>query len=700
MRFRLRTGLYLGIAAMLIAPCYPEGSPTTLDKALPSPAPEVQGVFPHGGIRGSSVRVRITGKKLGDVTSIQFARAGLNAEIVSRTDSELLTNIRIDNHAEPGRHDLRLISSMGSNIAWFDVGTLAEITEVEPNDSPKQAQQVTLPALVNGIIAKGDYDFFRFTAKGGETITFDVNGNRNGSPLDGVIAIFDEQGEQLDYNDDHYIFKDPHLTYRFEKAGTYLVRVNGSEEGGSQNSDYRLTMGSIPYISHAMPSGARRGQTVTLRLHGVNLTPGHDVILGPGLASGKLTKAAPDHFYVRLAIPKNLAVGVYSLHVDAAVRAIPFVIGDLPETTVTSIPTRGAPAQVKLPVVVNGVLGAKGEAHYFRFHVDAPGQYVVAADSMHLGFPLDPLVSLHDAEGKRIAYQDEPNTNNGLQPSNLDPHLVVDIPTAGDYIARVRDFAYRGAPEFVYRLTLKKADPDFDIHVHVPDETLFRGRENRIKVRIRRREGWNSPVEIRAENLPVGVTAEPVTAAPTNTTYLGGCAETHTINGTDVELVVRTAADAAAAQQPLRIVARGMQNGRTVEKEGWTHYRWRGGAWGDAETGRLLATIVDPLLLVLEPSSALKLSNSSHEGTVEVVVKRFDGGSEPLLLAPSGDGPGEWEVTADPVPPAATKTRLKLRPLGSVPPSLVLVGTAGGRVLGRSPSIRVQVEDPAGKVAE
>ena len=80
-------------------------------------------------------------------------------------------------------------------------------------------------------------------------------------------------------------------------------------------------------------------------------------------------------------------------------------------------------------------------------------------------------------------------------------------------------------------------------------------------------------------------------------------------------------------------------------------------------------------------------------------MKRFDGGSEPLLVIPSSDGGGHWEVTADPVPASATKTRLKLRLLGSVPPSLVLTGTVGGRVLGRSPVIRVQLEDPTEKGA-
>jgi hypothetical protein len=213
---------------------------------------------------------------------------------------------------------------------------------------------------------------------------------------------------------------------------------------------------------------------------------------------------------------------------------------------------------------------------------------------MQLGYPLDALVALYDSRGRRITYQDEPNTNNGLQPSNLDPHLVVDLKEAGEYVASVRDFAYRGGPNFVYRFTIKEAEPTFEVRVHVPDETLYRGRENHIKVRVRRLEGWDTPIEIHAENLPAGVTAEPVIADPKNTTYLGGCAETHTIDGTDVELSIRVDSRAALGQEELRFIGRGISGGKTVEKEAWTRYRWQGKAWQDAESGRLFATIADP----------------------------------------------------------------------------------------------------------
>ena len=672
------------------------GSPGA-DEKIPSPAPDVQSIFPRGGMRGASVQVRITGKNLKSVAAIRFSKPGVRAEIAGREETELRVRIDIDPNAELGRRDFRLIGGAGSNIAWFDVGDLTEIAEAEPNGSLAEAQRIQLPVLVNGIVEKGDYDFYRFTAKAGETLTFDLNATRNGSPLDAVLALYDESGEQLAYNDDFYIFKDPHLVYKFEKAGAYFVRVNGSEESGSHNSDYRLTIGAMPWVSFALPSGGRRGQTVAVRLQGVNLAGIGDVTLGDGLIHGKEIRASASEVEVRLAIPQSMQPGVYLLHASNSVRPVPFVVGDLPEIDAGSGPARNTPQDVRLPVVINGVLRAKGEAHYFRFHADEPGKFVLAADAMRLGFPLDPLVSLHDAQGRRLAYQDEPNTNNGLQPSNLDPHLVVDIPTAGDYIARIRDFAYRGSPDFVYRFTIKRVEPDFEVRVHEPDETFFRGHESRVKVRVRRLEGWDSPVEIRVENLPAGVTAQAVTANPKNTTYLGGCAETHTIDGTDVEVPIHVATDAPGAQQELHFIARGVQNGKVVEKEAWTRYRWHGADWQDAETGRLLATLADAPLVVLDTPGTLKLSNK-REGNFELLIKRFDGGSQPLLLTASGKDAEAWELTIDPVAPATTKAQVKFRlRAGAAPASLVFSGTTGGRVLGQSPEIHIQTEDAAGK---
>src|ERR1041384_4222090 len=104
--------------AVIAFSCYPANGGAAVDEKLPSIAPEAQGVYPHGGMRGSSVKVKITGKNLKNVASIRFSKPGLRAEIISRRDSELVAKIDIDRNTESGRHDFRLISPEGSNLAW------------------------------------------------------------------------------------------------------------------------------------------------------------------------------------------------------------------------------------------------------------------------------------------------------------------------------------------------------------------------------------------------------------------------------------------------------------------------------------------------------------------------------------------------------------------------------------------------------
>ena len=166
--------------------------------------------------------------------------------------------------------------------------------------------------------------------------------------------------------------------------------------------------------------------------------------------------------------------------------------------------SRKDPVPVTLPIVANGILDVARAADHFVFRVDEPETVVLEAHAMQLDFLTDPLVAIYDESGKRLAYQDDPTTNTGKEPANMDPHLVFRLPKAGRYIAMIRDAQFRGDPAFVYRLTMKYAEPDFSIRAIGTDETLYRGRTNTVLVRVRRLEGWNAPVEVWAENLPPG----------------------------------------------------------------------------------------------------------------------------------------------------------------------------------------------------
>jgi hypothetical protein len=65
--------------------------------------------------------------------------------------------------------------------------------------SQAQPQTVTLPVTINGKLngKPGEDDYFRFQAKQGQPLIFEVEAQRYGSPLDAVLEIYDAQGKPV-----------------------------------------------------------------------------------------------------------------------------------------------------------------------------------------------------------------------------------------------------------------------------------------------------------------------------------------------------------------------------------------------------------------------------------------------------------------------------------------------------------------------
>ena len=77
---------------------------------IPPIRPEIQGVFPHGGQRGTDVDLTIRGRNLENASEIRFASPGLTARILEVTHNSIHARFHLDASAELGRHDFRIIA--------------------------------------------------------------------------------------------------------------------------------------------------------------------------------------------------------------------------------------------------------------------------------------------------------------------------------------------------------------------------------------------------------------------------------------------------------------------------------------------------------------------------------------------------------------------------------------------------------------
>ncbi len=150
------------------------------------PLPYVTSVFPLGVRAGEPSSVSVTGVNLGDVHEVK---------VDSPKPADGWTTV-----------PLKVKSNQGwsLNTVELAVGNDAEVLEQEPNNSPAQAQTVSLPVTINGHISGGsthggaaDEDYFRFHARKGEHLTMEVAAARLGSPLDSVIEVLDAQGKPI-----------------------------------------------------------------------------------------------------------------------------------------------------------------------------------------------------------------------------------------------------------------------------------------------------------------------------------------------------------------------------------------------------------------------------------------------------------------------------------------------------------------------
>jgi hypothetical protein len=149
------------------------------------PLPYVTGVFPLGVAGGKPASVSIQGVNLGGVKQIE---------------------VRPPSHVDGWTTvPLKLETTFGPllNKPEIAVGDEPETDEKEPNDTPAQAQTVSIPVSINGRIDNpraanhADDDFFRIHAGKGQHLVIEVAAARLGSPLDSVVEVLDSRGNDV-----------------------------------------------------------------------------------------------------------------------------------------------------------------------------------------------------------------------------------------------------------------------------------------------------------------------------------------------------------------------------------------------------------------------------------------------------------------------------------------------------------------------
>jgi hypothetical protein len=455
-----------------------------------SAGPEVHSFLPAGGERGTTVEVSVGGKLPNWPVQTWTDGAGLT---VSPKEEKGKLSIAIAADAVLGRRWIRLYDAAGSSPPIpFVIDTLPETLETEPNNGPTSAPTpLATPTIANGRLGgSGDVDVWPVALRRGQTLVASLAAHETlGSAVDAVMQIVSSSGQTLAYNHDERGL-DPEIRFVVPADGTYLVRLFGFPSAPNQTIGfagrdsyvYRLTLTTGPFVDYCWPLAVTRGMESRVDLVGWNLADD---------MRSCAVRTDGDEFLIaepRLANTTNVRVEPHA-------------------TMVETEPNPAATAQaITLPVTISGRIEPPGDVDAFAFAGKKGEPFVFELASRGLGYPLDVVLQVLDAEGHSLARVDDLG-------EALDPTLTFTPPADGTFRLLVQDLTAAGSSRHVYRLRATRPEPTFSVTASGHAFELPADKPLDIALAIDRQHGFAEEIAFRVEGLPEFVSA-PVMVSP------------------------------------------------------------------------------------------------------------------------------------------------------------------------------------------
>jgi len=511
----------LRILCLLAALSFFAGDLRSQDEAkLPAPRqPRLASIFPMAAQPGSRMEVEVRGEFLDRASQALFESSDLKGEVGSSTFTAARITLEVAVQAAPGPRYFRLLTPRGaSHLVMFRISRWPTPSENEPNDDLDSPSAVTIPSLISARLSSvNDVDLFRFHAKAGQRIQFNVLGARSWTPADVSLAILNADGREIVHDEGRFIW-DPYIDHVFAKEGDYLaaVTVTRMPAGGQSRNDvnYQLGIGQSPFVWSLFPFGAAKGSSIEIEMR-ADFVPNPTAVISSDkkITASMQTRSPGSMHKILVNVAPDAEAGVHELLLgenSGTLAPAKFIVGDFPEFREAEPNDSASQAQtLSFPCTVNGRIDRDGDEDWYRVSVEAGQALTLFIDAEKYGSILDSQLTLLDGAGKTLASNDDAKWPG--RPLNRDPLLTHTFKEAGNYFVRVSSLYRRGSADHTYRLTVRPRQPAFVVSLNSDRVVTARGGEGRLGVSVLRQEGFEGEIRIEVEGLPPGVTVKPLT---------------------------------------------------------------------------------------------------------------------------------------------------------------------------------------------
>lgn len=464
-------------------------------------------LYPAGGEVGTTVVIEAGGLNINKATKVLFNNDGIKGEIEYITESatvkkkrrrltdqsspQLADRVKIHINIAPnvpcGLYDLRLQGPGGvSNMLPFEVASYPNLLEGKKSSLRKPNVVESLPAVLCGYVTPGGVDYFKFEGREGETIVASVKARQlvpyiaDAVPgwFQPVLRIVDSRGREVAYADDYHHNVDPVIITTLPKDGEYTLLIHDAIYRGREDFNYRIQLGTIPFVTGRYPAYGVVGKRVEQQIEGVNLDAKR--------VTAKVRKAGYNHLSYTNAVGTSNTVGFYALPKGVKLIQSPKKLVALtPTTAISDSLTSEAKvkqyivnAKQKEPIIIE-LIGRRNESR------------------------IDAVLRLKNQYGKVVAKADDTEDPiQGLMTFHADPVLKYTPKRDETLLLEVEDLHRGYGKEYHYLLRSHKQMPLFNAFVSPANITIPSGGTSTFRVDITGR--LKRPANLIVDGLPNG----------------------------------------------------------------------------------------------------------------------------------------------------------------------------------------------------
>ena len=426
-------------------------------------APQVSNMEPLAVVPGKRTMLTFSGSGLDSVSNLWTSFPSEPKRVASTNSGRVSFSVQ----CPPDTSRVQAVQLIGadgaSDFQLILVDYLRTTNALGDNHSLEKAAQLEPPIAVDAALKSEQIDYYKLSAKAGQSYSIEVLAHRIGSQMDPVVRVLSRAGDELAFCDDEGgVWKDARFRFVAPLTEEYILAVHDVGYAGGNNYEYRLRVSDNALVWYTFPLA--------------------DVAEGGAQFEAIGEKTPTPNFGSPANPPAN-----------AVFPAVPQAVELEPNNQ------REQAQMVAAGVQLNGKIDAGTDIDFFCFSAEKGQRLVFQSQTRSLGSPCDLVLRILKDDGGLVATSDSSSAGDAAVTNRFE--------APGNYFLEIRELTGANVTNAPYRISLREFTPGFELRSESNIIAVKPGDSAKFKVQATRYD-YTGPIELKLSQHVEGITLE------------------------------------------------------------------------------------------------------------------------------------------------------------------------------------------------